>query len=493
MEIRGSPEVYVEDHYQTHDDFNSPKEMSDKIREILDNIDEWTSRIIRRPAANSKNKDKDDYTVVLTKDSDGYFVRTVFNYIKTELQKERTQPFDRESFIKKSDREVIEVRSSEDENQILDNSHTKPQLDHKDNNKTSNIQVFNKNFLEKSENNMTIFEYLKSKISNNPSNTMIIKGVSYRQVENGWIPDIDSISIFDLIEKGKSNLHLEKRLVTRNNKTTYENRWVKNIETKNEIKDKELVEINTPQEIYEKQIPTDKFYFDPIKNDWNENRIKNVHIPIIEDYVKEAKESSKPTVYLMMGGYGAGKGFIKDYLKKNNHIPTDFIDIDTDKVRENEKYLGKDFKGYSKVNSKTAGRMTQRESSNLSDQIIHNLRRKRSDLIIDQSFSQYDHLIRTINKFKKAGYQVNIIMAYQTLENALKGINVREKEIGRGIEEKYTTEVYKRIEGTTKKIVENLPEGVSFQQFQMINRDEPPVFLFSKDKDQIKGTIKIQT
>jgi len=77
---------------------------------------------------------------------------------------------------------------------------TSNDFDHKDSNNTSNKQVFNKNFMNKSENSMTIFEYLKSKITNKISNDVIIKGISYRQVENGWIPNIESISI---LEKGK--------------------------------------------------------------------------------------------------------------------------------------------------------------------------------------------------------------------------------------------------------------------------------------------------
>ena len=91
--------------------------------------------------------------------------------------------------------------------QIKNNNNS--QLDHKDNNNTSNKQVFNKNFLEKSKNNikdtMNIFEYIKSKITSNTPNSILIKGISYRQVENGWIPNTESTSITlsDILKKGK--------------------------------------------------------------------------------------------------------------------------------------------------------------------------------------------------------------------------------------------------------------------------------------------------
>jgi len=73
------------------------------------------------------------------------------------------------------------------------------QLHHKDSNNTSNKQVFNENFMSKNENSMNIFQYLKSKITDNQSNDLIIKGVSCRKVKNGWIPILNepTVSIFD--------------------------------------------------------------------------------------------------------------------------------------------------------------------------------------------------------------------------------------------------------------------------------------------------------
>ena len=266
---------------------------------------------------------------------------------------------------------------------------------------------------------------------------------------------------------------------------------MKNKEEERQIETKKEVKIETPQEVYEKQIPTNEFYFDLIKGGYSEERIKNVHIPIIENYLKDVKESSKPTVYLMMGAFGAGKGIIKKYLQNNDLLPKDIVDVDVDEVRR-ERGLEKDFDGYAKVNIKQAGVMTQKESSYLSQQIVQNLYRKKSDLIIDKSFSNYKILINTINKFKKAGYQVNVIMAYQTLENGLRNIKDRAIREGRDIDEKVSIEVYKDIEETTRKFIKDIPKDVSFNQYQLINPDESPIHHFLKDRDKVEGTAKIE-
>ena len=250
--------------------------------------------------------------------------------------------------------------------------------------------------------------------------------------------------------------------------------------------------IETPKVVYEKQKSTDKVYYNNSNEKWNEKRVKDVHTPILNDYLKKGQNVQNPTVYLMMGAFGAGKGYIKKHLQDNGLIPTDFVDVDTDVIRMDKKYLGKDFEGYAAVNKKSAGKMTQRESSHLSDLIVQNLRSMKSNLIVDKSFADYETLMKTIDNFQKAGYKVNVIMAYQTLKNGLRNIEDREKRTKRGILEKDAKAVYKKIENTTKKFIENLPRGVSFSQYQVIDTEHPPIHHFSKSDDKVEGIAKIE-
>jgi len=191
----------VEDHYQKQDDFNSPKEMSDKIREILENIDTWSNAQVR--ASDTKRKDKDGWSLLLTEDksyNDGekhYFIRTVIDYNRREEDKIRTPELTRESFIEKSEKNFKDVFPLN----VDSHSRTSSQFSGKDTTSLSNMQQN----IEKSE-RMNIFQFLKSKT--NKREECIIKGVSYYQVENGWIPNyVNSTGLLlvsnDILEKGR--------------------------------------------------------------------------------------------------------------------------------------------------------------------------------------------------------------------------------------------------------------------------------------------------
>ena len=66
---------------------------------------------------------------------------------------------------------------------------------------------------------------------------------------------------------------------------------------------------------FDVNLSTDEQYFDKSTNSWDERRIKNVHIPIIEKYTKGIKSHENPVVTLMMGAPSSGKGTVRNSIK----------------------------------------------------------------------------------------------------------------------------------------------------------------------------------
>ena len=211
----------VKDHYQEqHSNYESPEEMAEVIREVLETGFVNKDVRIQKPSPDAKmmNRTQSQKAVLLDKDkNDGYFVDTAYNFILSDAQKERT-PDDKlnhttESFIEKSVRgldvaaglnstnhqsinngEVINLIEKPNSKNNL--SYVSSQFSHKDTASLFNMQQT----IEKSE-NMTIFEWIKSQFK--PPVECVMKGVHYYRVEGGWIPKVDHETTSIIISNDK--------------------------------------------------------------------------------------------------------------------------------------------------------------------------------------------------------------------------------------------------------------------------------------------------
>lgn len=224
---------------------------------------------------------------------------------------------------------------------------------------------------------------------------------------------------------------------------------------------------------------------------WDKERVKNVHTPIIESYLSKAKISENPTVYLMMGAPGSGKGAVLGHLKENGHLKKDLVVVDPDDIKTKKDYLGQDYGEYWKHHKDKASGFVHEEGSHLSNKIIKDLRKLKSELIIDKTFTDYGSLSRTVSKFRNHGYNVKVIMAYQTSERGHQNIQERFERTGRGVNPDYSKKSYEKISPTSLRFVKHLPDGVSFEQWHVKKYGEAPSKLYTKSGDKETGSMKV--
>lgn len=234
-------------------------------------------------------------------------------------------------------------------------------------------------------------------------------------------------------------------------------------------------------------------YFTSIENGkvvWDKKREKNVHSPIIERYLSKAVPQKSPTVYLMMGAPGSGKGTVLEYLQTENLIPKEMTVADPDEIKTKKENLGSDYEQYWKYHKDSASSLVHEEGSYITNKIIKDYRRLKSNLVIDKTFTNYYSLRKTVKKFLSSGYNVKVVMAYQTQERGFKNIQERFERTGRGVNEKYAKQSYESIGPTSQKFIKNLPEGVSFEQWHVEEYGKPPVKLYSKSGKREEGKMK---
>ena len=244
---------------------------------------------------------------------------------------------------------------------------------------------------------------------------------------------------------------------------------------------------------YKNGVSTESLYKNVVdgKVVWDKDRVKDVHTPIIESYLSKAKISENPTVYLMMGAPGSGKGAVLDYLKEKGHLKKDLVVVDPDDIKTKKEHLGQDYEEYWKHHKDKASGLVHEEGSHLSNKIIKDLRKLKSELIIDKTFTDYGSLTRTVSKFRHNGYSVKVIMAFQTSEIGHQNIKERFERTGRGVNPDYSKKSYENIGPTSLKFVKHLPDGVSFEQWHAKKYGEAPSRLYTKSGDKESGSMKV--
>lgn len=191
---------------------------------------------------------------------------------------------------------------------------------------------------------------------------------------------------------------------------------------------------------------------------WTEER-KSLHEKIIDSYVNRAKKSDNPTVILMMGAPGSGKGTLQRYLKENGKMPKELLSVDPDEIKT--KSLKRDFDEYSKFNKVKASSRVHEEGSYLAKEIIKRVSEIKSDFLIDKVFSEENKLRQQVKGLVNKGYKVKIIMASLPKEIGFQRALERARRSGRFIDKKSASVAYDNIETTFNNIFENPPEGVS--------------------------------
>lgn len=266
------------------------------------------------------------------------------------------------------------------------------------------------------------------------------RGGKFRKTELGWVPANPSDKLRQRRDKNNPNerFHWDGNLVGRQ-------------------------EYGSPQ--FEEDLniyaSSESQYKDENGN-WTEDRIKKVHQPIVESYVKRGKkgDGEKPTAILMMGAPATGKGHLRKILSRSGTIPEHFLVVDPDEIKTEA--LSPDYDRYSEDNNKTASPFVHEEGSDISKEIFAALEDKGYDYIQDKVFADAKKLEKEIKRLVSKGYDVQIIATQCPKDLAKERMLKRAKgPQARYVDMKVFEKVHNSIDTTFDWLFNNTPEGVS--------------------------------
>lgn len=203
--------------------------------------------------------------------------------------------------------------------------------------------------------------------------------------------------------------------------------------------------------------------------EWDKDRVEKVHKPIIGSYLSKVTKISKtPVVTLMMGAPASGKGLVVRSLKETEEEYKDLLVVNPDDIKQ--KSLKEDYEKFQKHNLKTAAGMVHEESSYISKTIVEELDKIGAHYLQDKCFSNYDKLIKEINRLSGLGVQVKIISVTSSVEKAYQRMLERGVRTGRYVDEEYFYKQHQQTEETLKKLTDNLPKNIIL--FRQYHNDE---------------------
>jgi SPP1 gp7 family putative phage head morphogenesis protein len=129
---------------------------------------------------------------------------------------------------------------------------------------------------------------------------------------------------------------------------------------------------------------------------WGEARSKNVHDPIISEFVKGAKYHKVPRLVLLIGPAGSGKTSVgRKYVKElvPDHV---LVDADECKTRLPE------YRGWNSP-------QVHDESGYLVRRIRGAAVKSRANILFDSTGRDSKHLEETVNEYHSKGYQIHVI------------------------------------------------------------------------------------
>lgn len=162
----------------------------------------------------------------------------------------------------------------------------------------------------------------------------------------------------------------------------------------------------------EKYIPTNGFITRDLffkEGKWDEKRVKGVHEGIVREYADKlvdyldsiGGEDKNPTVYLMLGGSGSGKGFVLRNLQEKDKSLKKIPVLNSDDIKQK-------IPEYSKVHPVEAANFVHKESSYLNKVITEMYIDSKSSFVIDGTFSDTEEAEDLVNRLNKLGYDIKL-------------------------------------------------------------------------------------
>lgn len=130
-----------------------------------------------------------------------------------------------------------------------------------------------------------------------------------------------------------------------------------------------------------------------------------MHEAIIDHFLSKGKATNNPSVLMMAGGGGAGKGTVlKRFLEPEGGAPKNAVHVDPDEI----KGLIPEYEALANRGDGRGAFVYHEESSMIAKDLNERATAMRSNIVLDKTLSDAKKAIALVNKYKNIGYNIAI-------------------------------------------------------------------------------------
>lgn len=181
---------------------------------------------------------------------------------------------------------------------------------------------------------------------------------------------------------------------------------------------------------------------------WQEQRVRDVHDPIVKELTGKARPVRQPTAYMMGGGPASGKSTVIDrgFVK----VPENIVAIDPDGI----KAMLPEYQRMVALGDARAAGFVHEESSYLSKRVLREAAQDRKNVLLDGTGdSGIDKLAAKVREMRLGGQRVVAQYVSLDTELAVRNATARAIKTGRAVDENV-------IRNTHRAVTEVFPEAV---------------------------------
>jgi len=179
--------------------------------------------------------------------------------------------------------------------------------------------------------------------------------------------------------------------------------------------------------------------------------------------------SDNPTAFLLGGQPGAGKSTSQERII-NNYFNGNAIFISMDDFREHHP----DFDEICSLYEKDQAVYTHKFAGAVADIIVQKAIEHKYNIVVESTFKNYNGAVKTLDMFKKNGYECNIVVVTCPTELSLFGTKNRiDKDRSKGLPVRgVPTDIHDEAIRVLAENAQKLYEGKGYNTFEIRNRDK---------------------
>jgi predicted ABC-type ATPase len=212
---------------------------------------------------------------------------------------------------------------------------------------------------------------------------------------------------------------------------------------------------------------------------------QQLHAEIADSFLSKAQtvpDHLQPVAVVMMGGPGSGKSSTTEGMSFD-----DFVQVDPDAVKKqipeyNEATEGK---------ALNAAFMAHEESSDIAGQVKDRAIADRKNVLLDGTGKNLPKMVAMVERLKKEGYQVNVIMPHIPKQEGLERCAARAERTGRYVPDDIVGGAYDKIPYNFTQISQLADSAMLYDNSGP--HGSPATLMWEKSADAPNGAVRSQS